>query len=108
MAVTLADPPVPKRATLADIAGILNAIAQLPNRRTTPQAGDLKGDFDEWFDGGAKRIITGCTTYEFADGTSAHVYVYRFLSISIDFPNGETVRIRQETSPSSTITQILD
>jgi len=78
------------------VAHILGVIATPPNRRKRPREGDLIGEFDEWFDGGALRFVTGYTEYEFSDGTRATVDVLLYLSVSIVFPNGERVYIRQE------------
>jgi hypothetical protein len=90
-------PFMPNRVTIQDVARILEMMSQLANKRKTPREGDIQGDFDEWFDGGARRFVTGTTTYEFSDGTHVLVSVTQFLRMSIRFPNGETVQISQES-----------
>ncbi len=60
--------PFPKRIDETRVAEILAIIAAPPNRRLEPAAGDLAGDFDFWFDGGAGRTHTGSQHYFFADG----------------------------------------
>jgi hypothetical protein len=82
------------------VAHILSLIADPPQLRTQPQAGDLSGDFDRWFDGGALRYVTGSTQYLFADGTRASVAVMPTLVISITFASGERVGIVQEREPA--------
>jgi hypothetical protein len=88
-----------QRVSETEVARILNLIADPPNLRTQPQADDLSGDFDRWFDGGALRYITGSTQYMFADGTRASVAVMPTLVISITFGSGERVGIAQEHEP---------
>ena len=53
------------RVDAGAVARILHLIATLPNRRETPIAADLSGNFDFWFDGGAARMVTGWTEYKF-------------------------------------------
>ena len=77
------------------VALVLACIAPGANRREKPIAGDLRGTFDFWFDGGAARVITGWTEFEFADGTRATVDVIPGLSVTIEFPNGCVVEVRQ-------------
>ena len=79
-----------------DIAKIVQCIATPPNRRSQPKPGDLNGSFDFWFDGGGARQVTGWTEYELADGIRAKVDAIPSLSITIDFPNGSRVTIRQQ------------
>lgn len=97
------DPVQPKprwdwgnRAKEDQVARILGMIAIPPNRRQHPQSGDLIGEFDEWFDGGALRFVTGYTEYEFSDGSRATVDVLPYLSILIELSNGERVSVCQE------------
>jgi hypothetical protein len=85
-----------QRVSEAEVARILSVIADPPNLRTQPQAGDLSGDFDRWFDGGAIRYITGSTQYSFANGTLASVAVMPTLLVSITFASGERVGIVQD------------
>jgi len=85
------------------VLDILGLMENQPNARRTPQPGDLPGQFDIWFDGGASITHTGThTEYEFADGTRA-VQKYRFgplsdpdyhvLDLDIAFPNKVSVSI---------------
>ena len=55
------------RVDVIAVGKILQAIAVMPNGTDRPVTGDLSGNFDFWFDGGAGRMITGWTI-EFADG----------------------------------------
>ena len=77
------------------VGKILQAIAVTPNRRDRPRTGDLSGDFDFWFDGGAAKVITGWTQFEFADGTRACVDVVPGLHVVIQFKNGYGAAISQ-------------
>ena len=77
------------------VGKILQAIAVTPNRRDRPRTGDLSGDFDFWFDGGAAKMITGWTQFEFADGTRARVDVVPGLHVVIQFKNGYGAAISQ-------------
>lgn len=83
------------RVRADDVARILSVIASPPNRRKKPLAGDMEGEFDEWFDGGAVRFITGKTEYHFSDGTRAAVGVFDYLAVIIIFSNGDTVEVTQ-------------
>ena len=85
-----------KRVGEDEVARILGLIAQPPNLRDQPKAGDVTGDFDKWFDGGAIRFVTGTTHYQFTDGSRATVGVLHSLSVWIEFENGACVSVRQE------------
>ena len=76
------------------VVRILTLIDELPNKRDTPLAGDLKGDFDFWFDGGAGRVVTGYNEYLFEDGTRATNHTTRYLFITIEFKDGGLVSIK--------------
>ena len=78
------------------VAQVLFRIGAMPNKRERPIAGDLPGTFDFWFDDGAGRFITGWTEYVLADGTRVTVGTTPDLSVTIEFPNGSRVNIRQE------------
>ena len=80
---------------LGPIAEILTTIATLPNRRSTPRGDDLPGDFREWFDGGAVRVVTGTTSYHFRDGAVASIPVALTLVVHIALPDGMTFALRQ-------------
>ena len=86
------------RVNPRDIARILALIADPPNPRAVPRAGDLEGDFDEWLDGGAIRFHTGHTNYYLQDGTEIVVGGAPPLAISIQLASGERVRTVQEHS----------
>lgn len=78
------------------VARILQLIATAPNRRELRQAGDLDGDYEYWFDGGAIRIVTGTTRFFFQDGTIAEIIVSPILSVHIRFRDGHVVGVHQE------------
>ena len=72
---------------------ITGEIRYVEGERPGPE--DLAGEFDFWFDGGACRQITGYTEYQLADGTVATNAVTPGLSLSIQFPDGRRVGIRE-------------
>ncbi|MFQ5694368.1 MAG: hypothetical protein ACE5HB_00095 [Terriglobia bacterium] len=78
------------------VARVLNLIAAPPNLRNHPQTGDIQGNYDAWFDGGAICYITGYTEYKFSDGTRAIVIVVPQLSVTIEFADGARVSVVQE------------
>jgi len=69
-----------RRVDEETVARILLAIATPPNRREEANPGDLSGNFDFWFDGGAARTITGWTEYEFEDGARDKAWRSWFVS----------------------------
>lgn len=77
----------------AKIAEILARLHRLGSIRRAPEANDLAGEFDGWFDGGAFRSDTGSTNYLFADGSRASVGVVPWLSVSIRLADGSEVSI---------------
>lgn len=78
------------------VAKIMMMIATEPNRREAPVEGDVEGQFDYWFDGGAARVDTGSVAYRFSDGTTADLAApIAALSVSIEFPNGCRVSVQQ-------------
>ena len=85
-----------RRIKEEEVARILNVIANPPPLRQTQRDGDVVGDFDEWFEGGARRKVTGYTLYQFDNGIKAIVHVFMRLHVSILFPDGTRVLIRQE------------
>jgi hypothetical protein len=87
------------RISETEVACIVSLIADPPRRRSQPQAGDLPGDLDRWFDGGALRYITGSTHYVFVDGSRASVAVMPTLVVSITFASGQRVGIVQAREP---------
>jgi hypothetical protein len=82
------------------VADILRLIADTPGRRETAAAGDVAGEFDYWFDGGACRLETGVTRYVFTDGSRASVVVLPYLGVGITFPDGEEVSVVQRRDPA--------
>jgi hypothetical protein len=87
--------PYRHRVAESVVANILHLIATVPNKRRKPILGDLPGDFDFWFDGGAARLVTGYTEYYFADGARATVDVLPVLRVTIKFADGRKVDVRQ-------------
>ncbi len=78
------------------VADVLRVVASMPNRRSQRRDGDLHGQFDFWFDGGAARINTGFMVLVLADGTQVHVCgPISWLSLSIEFPDGRRVSVEQ-------------
>lgn len=75
------------------VARILELIRRPPNLRREPRPGDLEGDFDQWFDGGAIKGVTGSTYYHFADGSRATVPVTVQPRVTIVFPDGWSVSV---------------
>lgn len=86
-----------RRVAESRVAHVLASIAAEPNRRSTAIAGDLVGEFDYWFDGGAAKVETGYITYRFSDHTTAVVgFPVPALSVEIEFSDGCRVRVQQE------------
>jgi hypothetical protein len=86
-----------KRVGEDRVAAVLQLIAAKPRWRDSAAEGDLPGDFDYWFDGGACKQHTDSEDYLFADGTRAFVAApATWLWVSIAFPNGEVVNIVQD------------
>jgi hypothetical protein len=52
--------------------------------------------FDEWFDGGARRFVTGYTEYYFSSGCKATHFVMPLIAIYIEFPDGRRVSVHEE------------
>jgi len=92
-----------RRVKEEQVAHVVQTIATIPNKRDRPIAGDIRGTFDFWFDGGAARIITGSFEYELADGTHVTVGTVPVLSVAIEFPNGTRVRVQQENLDGLTL-----
>ena len=85
------------------LAQILLLIADPPNRRSAPAYGDLEGEFDFWFDGGACKGHTGTKHYSFSDGTVAIVVCPApWLQVVVEFPSGHQVQINQMRELSQT------
>ena len=92
-------------ADLREVARILSLVADPPNRRARPAHGDLQGDHDEWFDGGAIAHVTGYTDYDFADGSRATVHVLPRLLIDIKLAAGACVGVEQEDRPRTLLSK---
>jgi len=87
-----------RRVAESRVAQVLGLIAAEPNRRSVAAAGDIVGQFDYWFDGGAAKVETGYIEYRFSDDTRAVVGCpVPALSVVIEFPDGCRVRVQQET-----------
>ena len=86
-----------QRVDELEVSEVLNMLAGARNTRQQPGPGDLPGEFDAWFDGGAIKWETGCTQYFFANGVTARVPVIPTLCVSIRFPDGRRVAIEQKT-----------
>lgn len=86
-----------ERVEVQTVADILRLIASPPNWRNRPTAEDRAGSFSFWFDGGAASVQTGFVEYVFASGARAvQVAPTPSLSITIEFPGGARVEIRQK------------
>ena len=85
--------------SFTDVARVLELIGTMPNGRTAPGPGDLAGDFDYWFDGGARKIVTGQTWYRMKDGTTAKCINVPGLHAFIRFPGGEEVAVHYDQLP---------
>ena len=93
--------PLHQRVQEIEVARVLHIIANPPNLRIRPMEGDLAGDFNAWFDGGAMHMDTSSKRYYFANGTKAWVAVSAsWLWIQIELPGGERVVIRQVKGPN--------
>lgn len=85
------------RISESSIAKILNLIERVPNKHEERRVTDKVGSYDFWFDGGACIIQTGSSVYHFDDGTTAlAAAAVPWVSIIIEFPNGERVKVEQE------------
>jgi hypothetical protein len=91
--------PSPKHSrddvTADVVARIVKLVHRPPNIRNEPLAGDLKGDFDHWFDGGAVKVFTGWIEYTFTDGSRAHTAVTPMFNVTIDLPDGRQIEVRE-------------
>jgi hypothetical protein len=83
---------------LQQVIRILGVIEKQPNIREAPRPGDIPGDFDRWFDGGAITFVTGTTKYTFSDGSEAWVAVLRELWITVRLSDGSTFNITERAA----------
>lgn len=81
--------------SLTRIGRLLAQVEELGEVRTRPAPGDLAGDFDGWFDGGAFKDDTGSRTYFLLDGTTIGVTPFSLLPVRITFPEGAVVTVMQ-------------
>ena len=79
--------------SLETVAQLLGVIATPPNLRSQPRSGDLEGDFDHWFDGGAIKVVTGWNEYHFADSNKAIVPTTPVLSVMLELGDGRFVQV---------------
>lgn len=93
------DKPLPRRVDELEVAGVLALLNGVKETRDRPLAGDLEGEFDSWFDGGAIRVITGYLEYFFRNGAYARVTVLPKLCLRVRLPDGHTVWIEQDDEP---------
>ena len=85
------------------VADILKRLRPTATRQL-PIAGDLHGEFDGWFDGGAFRSETGASVYTFSDGSCARVGVHPWLALVITFADGTEVSVIERQREPSTQT----
>src|SRR5436190_19888182 len=85
---------VPRELGL-DASRVLSLISLQPNRRKQPNPGDVPGEFDHWFDGGACRYTTGVTESVFLDGTEASTPVLPRYRVFITFADGSELSVSQ-------------
>ena len=83
-----------RRVTEAEIARVLTLISARPNSRRRRRLGDVAGDFDEWFDGGAVKRGTPDTIYVLGDKTRV-VASGSGLDLTITFADGTVVILAQ-------------
>jgi hypothetical protein len=97
--------PLAERIAEGPVAQVLGVIAAPSNRRLQPIEGDLPGDFDYWFDGGACKLHTGTMLCVFSDGTRVHsVFPAPWLNLNIVFPDGNIVDVLQRRSSADSET----
>jgi hypothetical protein len=79
---------------VAEIARLIAFAQNERNRRNRPLPGDLEGEFDQWFDGGAVQWVTGVTRYFFHNGATARTPIMPPFDTYVYFPDGRSVTIR--------------
>jgi hypothetical protein len=89
------------------LAGILELLADPPNYRRQPRPGDLAGDFDGWFDGGAVRYLTSIVEYHFADGVRASIHDLSMQTVHVLFPDGAQLTIEEPPAQPSFADRVL-
>lgn len=89
--------PRKPRADLGAVARVLWAISSTPGRRSERVEGDLEGDHDYWFDGGALDYDTDFNRFTLADGTEAWLRSSSSVLMGgVRLPTGETVLFQQQ------------
>jgi len=78
---------------MAQVGKMLTLMSAPPRYRTSSIEGDLRGDYDGWFDGGAVKIDTGVTTYTFEDGARARTGSWLATSMDITLADGSAVTV---------------
>jgi hypothetical protein len=92
--------PLRQRVNEDDVARILSLVANPPNLRVRPVKGDLAGEFNAWFDGGALRIDSSWKIYFFTNKTKVWISTSAsWLWVQIEYSSGERVVIKQEKGP---------
>jgi hypothetical protein len=81
------------------VTRVLSVIDSTPGLRSEPRRGDLRGEYDRWFDGGAIRIVTGWNEYHFSDDTVAIVPSSPILHVEIRLPTGAYVSVTEQSDP---------
>ncbi len=82
--------------TAARLARILALLAQPPRLRNRPEAGDLAGPFQQWFDGGAWREEGRARVWAFADGSTAWQELPgSLLALRVVLRDGTAVDVRE-------------
>ena len=91
------DIPTGRAAPLQAVARILTLIADPPQARVAPRAGDRPGSYAYWFDGGACRQHTGgVPAFEFDDGSTAENWSSdNRLHVALVMPDGAAVTVTQ-------------
>jgi hypothetical protein len=89
------------------LARILSLLAGQDAQRRRPLPGDLPGDFDAWFDGGAVRYLTSLTEYHFADGSRASVHDLAPTKLQVELPDGALATIEEPPLQPSFADRVL-
>ena|SRR5579859_2602194 len=82
-----------QRARRLHVSTRLELLAELPRYHQRPRPGDMIGQFDAWFDGGAVRYLTSITEYHFADGTHASCHGLSLRTLHVALTDGAQITI---------------
>lgn len=96
-----------QRVHRQQVASILGLLAEPPNYRHRPQQGDMAGDFNAWFDGGAVRYLTSITEYHFADGSRASFHDLALRTIHVELTDGACITIEEPPAQPSFSDRVL-